>query len=167
MIKPRKMKTAKSHHTMKVVDMKSLRRDINLIPDDIKDKFYENYFSQKEEKLRNQQYAHMLMVRNLGRAVAESEVYKSGKFLLGGRDHGMYELFFRQEPSDYISHPQFYTISCRCFGWDVKDPNVIDMLTKLYNTFDVKKKHQMNWRHFLYLFAILAMPELPCAVHFQ
>ena len=84
------MKTAKSHNSMKVVDMKSLRRDIDLIPDDIKDKYSQAYFLQKEEKLRNQQYAQMLMVRNLQRALADSDVYQSGKFIIGGRDHGMY-----------------------------------------------------------------------------
>ena len=157
-----------------ILDIKHLRKDIDAIPDDVKEKFHGNYFHRKVEKARNEQRSQMIHLRDLvrmflnrSRQALTPETSEVIDVCIGTKDSGMYEFFFRQEPSLYISNPQLMISVCLFFKWAANDVEVKDVVDQLYLAFDMRKTGQMEWRKFISLANILFQPDLTCYQHLR
>lgn len=70
------------------------------------------------------------------------------------------ERFFRLEPGRYMTHAQLTTALRRSFGDSViKSDGAIG---KLFESFDINRTDEMDWRAFLYMLAMLMQPYLFC-----
>ena len=87
------------------------------------------------------------------------------KFLIGGSDRSTYEIFFRVEPRPFMSKAQFFTALRRAFGDNLVKYTAA--MNKLYDSFDIKKLDELEWRSFLYILTIVLQPIMPCMMHLK
>lgn len=117
----------------------------------------------EEIKNRDLQDFQMVMIGKL-EAILRQRMIDSGldfrHFKIGGHERGVYERFFRVEPAATMSKPQFVTALLRCFGEELKKNEAA--LSKMFDSFDLRRRDEMDWRAFLYLLTLTMQPDLPC-----
>jgi Ca2+-binding EF-hand superfamily protein len=69
------------------------------------------------------------------------------------------ERFFRVEPARYMSKPQFVTALRRAFGDQVLHNEAA--ISKLFESFDLYRRDEMDWRAFLTLLMMTMQPDMP------
>lgn len=64
------------------------------------------------------------------------------------------ETFFRVEPARYMTKAQFATAIRHCFANEIK----VNVVSHLFDSFDMNRCDEMEWRSFLYLLYLVMFP---------
>jgi hypothetical protein len=162
------VKGPKQAEALQVAEIHDLRRQLTLLPIDLKEDARINYQLTLMNNQRSLQDFQCRMLANV-EALLKAEMTERGedhrKYRIGGHEDATYERFFRIEPSRFMSKPQFTTALRMVFG-----ENMIKsapMINKLYESFDLRRVNEMDWRSMLYLLNLLMQPTLPCIEHIK
>jgi hypothetical protein len=142
------------------------RIQLRALDDELKDSLRGSYLARLDMTKRDQQEFQCVMMGKLEK-VLRHRIAEMGldyrKYKIGGYERGTYERFFRVEPNKYMSKAQFSIAMNRCFTTD--DEIKAGTISKLFDTFDLEHRDQMDWRLFLYLLTIMMMPSLELQEH--
>ena len=97
------------------IQYRRLREQLDGLSIDVKENARVNYLVGIDAKLRDLQTYQCEtsdVLRKLLRKQLEAAGVIPEKFKIGGFDNGMYERFFKVEPREYMSKPQFLTCMC-------------------------------------------------------
>ena len=145
-----------------------LRKQLKAFPDALREQARNFFLMNEDKKQRDLQDFQMVMLGKLEK-ILRKRMMDDGtdfrKFKIGGYDRGMYERFYRIEPAQYMSKPQFATALFRCFGDELK--NSESAVSKMYDSFDPRCIGEMDWRSVLVLLLIVMQPDLPSTQYFK
>lgn len=157
------VKGPKQAEALHVAEIYNLRKQLTALPVDLKEDARINYTLNQMNNQRSLQDFQCKMLVNVEQ-ILKNEMIQKGqdyrKYRIGGQEDGTYERFFRIEPSRFMSKPQFTTALRLVFG-----ENMIKsapMINKLYESFDLRRTDEMDWRSMLFLLNILMQPTLSC-----
>lgn len=86
------------------------------------------------------------------------------KVPLAGRDSGVYEMFFRSEPGQFMNRPRFMIAMRQVFGFQTANKNqasdgrALWVLDRTYRAFDMHEKGAFDWRLFLVMYRVVHLP---------
>jgi len=148
--------------------MHTWRLQMDALPESIREHARMTYLLDKDVRFRDLQDFQMSMIKKLMEQLKEHMVETKqdvSKFRIGGHDRGTYERFFRVEPARYMTKPQFQTALRRAFGDGFIKSSAA--MSKLYDSFDMDRLDQMDWRAFLFLLTIFMQPQDDCFLHLR
>ena len=152
----------------------TFRKQLTSIPDELRENARFNYVVEQDLRRRNLQDFQFKILVKLEKIIRKNVMDSGldyGRYNLGGNDKGAYEKIFRIEPSQHMSRAQFLVALQKVFGLDVGMINAAKLqlfseknATKLYESFeqDSSDGSGMNWRHFLFLLALIMKPDKEC-----
>eukprot|EP01041_Mallomonas_annulata_P003046 gene3046-5966_t len=152
------------------------RTQLIAIPDEVRENARYNFIIEQDIKKKNLQDHQFKMIVKLEKILKKSIKDKGlnyEKYDLGGSRRGVYERFFRIEPSRRMTKAQFILAMQNIFGLDicigssseaVLHKGLEQDIIKLYESFAIDS-HEfggMDWRSFLFLLGIMMKPSKPC-----
>lgn len=157
------VKGPKQAEALKVAEISELRSQLRVLPVELREDARADYMLAQATQQRELQEFQCRMLMKVD-GVLKQRMTDAGedfyKFRIGGTDDSTYEHFFRIQPSRYMSKPQFSTALRLVFGEEmVKSSSVAN---KLFDSFDLRRVDQMDWRAMLYLLTLLMQPTLAC-----
>ena len=162
------IKGSKAADQLKLIWTREWDAQLKAIPEAIKDEARINMFLAEDLKIKDLQDFQMICIKRIEKILKDSLIAEGRdwrKFSIGGSERGTYERFFRIQPKKYMTKPQFMTALRRSFGDQVvKDTAAMN---KLYDSFDLRRVDEMDWRQFLYLLTMVMQPILPCEQHLR
>jgi hypothetical protein len=95
---------------------------------------------------------------------------------LAGRDSAVYELLFKAAPGQHLSKPRFFVVMRKIFGLGSSqgaaaestegDSHITSVLERTYKAFDMADRGEFDWRLFLMMYRVVAMPLVAFRDHF-
>ncbi|GMH74275.1 hypothetical protein TrLO_g13608 [Triparma laevis f. longispina] len=116
------------------------------------DEVHEEYLRDRELRDRRLEEEKWQTIFTLDQILSDPQY---SKIRLAAGDRALYESMFKIEPRKYISRPKFLTTLRLVYGFDLANLNsvsnnlMLDKLNKLYTSFDVANKGEMDWRCFV------------------
>ncbi len=156
------IKGKKAAEARDLVDMRTYRMQLKEYPEALREIARVEMQLQEDSKQRDLQDHQMIMLLKLQKLLIEQMIHMKEdphKFHIGGHERGLYERFFKTEPMEYMSEPQFISAMKKVFGDAIikkKEHDIID----LYASFDARRRGEMDWRSLLCLICIIMMPRV-------
>jgi hypothetical protein len=167
-----------------------LRKQLDGLSLEVKESARVNYLVSVEEKMRDLQ-THQCETSEALQKLLRQQLKNYGlnpdKFRIGGFENGMYERFFKVEPREYMSQPQFLVCKLTITSLSLFEHFLCSHLinshlihfgiglrkifgdeiikfdsasAKLHESFDYKHIGLIKWRHFMYLMMLLMQPTM-------
>lgn len=156
------VKGPKMAEALQVAELYQLRQQLRALPSEIKEDARVNYLLNQSNQQRDLQDFQCRMLAKVEQLLKQRMIENGEdiyKFRIGGHDDATYERFFRIEPSRYMSKPQFSTALRLVFGEEMIKSSTV--ANKLFDSFDLRRVDQMDWRSMLFLLALVMQPTLP------
>lgn len=144
-----------------LIELSTFRRQLLSLSTPIRESARFSFLTNEDTRRRElQEFQCQYLVKfqkNLQKEVEESG-FDIRNFKIGGYERGTYEKFFRVEPKVHITKAQFIIGLRRCFGSALLKSE--SSISKLFDSFDIDRRDEMDWRSFLFLLTILMQPQL-------
>ncbi|CAM9092035.1 unnamed protein product [Chrysoparadoxa australica] len=92
---------------------------------------------------------------------------------LTGGDKALYEQMFKGQPKKFIGRHRFLTVLRIVYGFDIApiaraaNGEVLDMLNKVYHTFDMNASDEVDWRLLLFMLNVIVDAKATCDKHLK
>ena len=153
------IKMPKAADTLNALTLKLFRSQLDELPEEVREHARMSFLIDQDVRRRDLQDFQCDMIFTLEQIVVEQMDARRedrSKFRIGGHDRGVFERFYRIEPMRYMSQPQFLTALRRSFGDEILAKTT--SINKLYESFDMNRRDEMDWRSFLFLLTIVMQP---------
>jgi hypothetical protein len=157
------IKGSKAADQRDYLDMRTFRWQVKQFPEAQSEQYRVDMNLEEDKKQRDLQDFQFIMILKLQKMLTEQMVMRGEdpmKFHIGGHDRALYERFFKTEPMQYMSEPQFVSAMKKVFGDEVIKKKEREM-RDLYESFDARRLGKMVWRSFMCLIVIVMLPGQP------
>lgn len=115
----------------------------------------------KERRVRDteQQEERFQRILRFREMILNHEGFTNVSIISGPKS--LYTNLYKMQPKRFISRPHFLTCM-RLSGVNITKPKNNESVNKLYSSFDVFDREEMDWRQFIILLWVTLNPELSC-----
>lgn len=163
-----RIKGEKAADKLQFLTMKLWRQQLDELPDELREHARMTFLLDQDVRRRDLQDFQCDMIHKLEEIVVEQLAARGetrASFRIGGHDRGTFERFFRVEPMRFMSKPQFLTALRKSFGDGLLQNT--KAISKLFDSFDLNRCDEMDWRSFLFLLTLIMQPFDDIATHLR
>lgn len=162
------VKGVKTAERLERMTSKLWRLQLDVLPEELREHARMTMILDQDVRRRDLQEFQCEMIHKLEEIVVEQMEARGearAGFRIGGHDRGTFERFFRVEPARFMSKPQFLTALRKSFG-DGLLRNA-KAISKLFDSFDLNRVDELDWRSFLFLLTLIMQPFDDIATHLR
>lgn len=153
------IKGPKAADNLRNLTMKLFRLQLEELPEEVREHARMTMLLDEDVRRRDLQEFQCELIFKLEQIVIEQMQQRKEdrkSFRIGGHDRGTFERFYRVEPMLHMSKPQFITALRKSFGDGILKS--AKSLNKLYDSFDLNRRDEADWRSFLFLLTLVMQP---------
>jgi len=150
---------SKQADNVQALTMKLFRMQLDQLPEEVREHARMTLLLDTDVRRRDLQDFQCDLIFKLEQIVIEQLQQRKQdrkSFRIGGHDRGTFERFYRVEPMQFMSKPQFVTALRKSFGDGIL--NSAKAISKLYESFDLNHRDEADWRSFLFLLTLVMQP---------